>query len=143
MAKKIASVFRLVVEAGKANPSPPTGPALGQRGINIMAFCKEFNERTKNEVPGTPLPADITLYVDKTFSFEVRKPPVSYLIKNHLNIKSGAQLPGRTAVGEITEEGLRAVAEAKMQDLNAASVEAAMRIVAGSARSMGILVKSS
>ncbi|MCY4414634.1 MAG: 50S ribosomal protein L11 [Alphaproteobacteria bacterium] len=139
--KKVVSTFRLVVEAGKANPSPPTGPALGQRGINIMAFCKEFNDRTKGEAPGSPIPADITLYADKSFSFVLRKPPMSYFIKQHMKVKSGSSLPGRVSVGEITQDGLRAIAEQKMDDLNALSVEMAMKIVAGSARSMGIQVK--
>ena len=142
MGKKVTAEFRLVVGAGKASPSSKAGPALGQRGVNIMAFCKEFNERTKDSPPGSPIPTDITVYADKTFSFVTRKPPVSYLIKSHLKIDAGAQLPGRAVVGEITEDGLRAVAELKMQDLNAPTVEAAMRIVAGSARSMGVAVKS-
>ena len=141
MSKKIAVQFRLVIEAGKATPSSKAGPALGQRGVNIMAFCKEFNERTKDDVQGAPVPTDITLYADKSFTFVTRKPPMSYLIKTHLKLSSGAQLPGRTFVGEITQDGLRAVAEEKMADLNAATVEGAMSIVAGSARSMGILVK--
>lgn len=139
--KKVSSVFRLVVAAGKANPSPPTGPALGQRGVNIMAFCKEFNDRTKTEEPGAPIPVDITLYADKSFSFVLRKPPMSYFIKQKVKIKSGSALPGRVSVAVMTSDDLREIAEKKMSDLNAASIEAAMKIVAGSAQSMGIQVK--
>ncbi len=138
--KKVTDVFRLVIEAGKANPSPPVGPALGQRGINIMAFCKEFNDRTSKEAPGTLIPADITSYADKTFSFVLRRPPMSFLIKRQLNLKSGSQVPGRDWVAEMSEDDLKAVAQDKMADLNTTSIEAAMRIVAGSAASMGIKV---
>ncbi|MGG7568402.1 50S ribosomal protein L11 [Rhodovulum sp. DZ06] len=141
MAKKIIGSLKLQVPAGKANPSPPIGPALGQRGINIMGFCKEFNAATQGMEPGAPCPTIITYYQDKSFTFVVKTPPASFLIKKAAKLKSGANNPGRETVGSITVKQLREIAEVKMPDLNANDVEAAMQIVLGSARSMGVEVK--
>lgn len=141
MAKKIIGSLKLQVPAGKANPSPPIGPALGQRGINIMGFCKEFNAATQGMEPGAPCPTIITYYQDKSFTFVVKTPPASFLIKKAAKLKSGAKLTGRETVGSITRKQLREIAEVKMPDLNANDVEAAMQIILGSARSMGIEVK--
>ena len=127
--------------AGKANPSPPIGPALGQRGINIMEFCKQFNARSQEIEPGAPCPTIITYYADKSFTFEIKTPPASYLLKKAAKVTSGAKTPGRATAGTVTVKQVREIAEAKMKDLNANSVEAAMKIIAGSARSMGIEVK--
>ena len=141
MAKKVMGSLKLQVPAGKANPSPPIGPALGQRGINIMGFCKEFNARTQQMEPGAPCPTVITYYADKSFIFEIKTPPASHFLKKAANLKSGSKTPGRAAAGTVTVAQVREIAEAKMKDLNANSVEAAMKIILGSARSMGIEVK--
>ena len=141
MAKKVIGSLKLQVPAGKANPSPPIGPALGQRGINIMGFCKEFNAATQGMEPGAPCPTIITYYQDKSFTFVVKTPPASFLIKKAAKLKSGATNPGRETAGSITVKQLREIAEVKMPDLNANDIEAAMQIVLGSARSMGVEVK--
>ena len=141
MAKKIAGTMKLQVPAGQANPSPPVGPALGQRGINIMEFCKAFNAKTADMEPGAPCPTVITYYQDKSFSMDIKTPPASYYLKKAAKVKSGANTPSREIVGSVTSKQLREIAEAKMKDLNANSVEAAMQIIMGSARSMGIEVK--
>ncbi len=141
MAKKILGYIKLQVPAGSATPSPPIGPALGQRGVNIMGFCKEFNARTEKEAKGTPLPTVITVYQDKSFTFVTKTPPASFFIKQALGIKSGSKLPGRDSAGTITRAQLREIAEKKMKDLNAIDVEAASRIIEGSARSMGLQIE--
>lgn len=141
MAKKIIGSLKLQVPAGKANPSPPIGPALGQRGINIMAFCKEFNASTQGMEVGAPCPTVITYYQDKSFTFVIKTPPASYFLKKAASLKSGSNKPGRETAGSVTVKQVREIAEAKMQDLNANDVEAAMQIILGSARSMGIEVK--
>jgi large subunit ribosomal protein L11 len=141
MAKKLIGSMKLQVKAGQANPSPPVGPALGQRGINIMEFCKAFNAKTADMEPGAPCPTVITYYQDKSFTMEIKTPPASYYLKKAAKLKSGAKLPSRETVGTVTQKQLREIAEAKMKDLNANSVEAAMKIIMGSARSMGIEVK--
>jgi large subunit ribosomal protein L11 len=141
MAKKVAGKLKLQVNAGKANPSPPIGPALGQRGINIMEFCKAFNARTQEMEVGQPTPVIITYYTDKSFTMELKTPPASYLLKKAAGLKSASKTPGKTSAGSVTVAQLREIATAKMKDLNANDVEAAMLIIAGSARSMGIEVK--
>lgn len=141
MAKKVVGTLKLQVPAGAANPSPPVGPALGQRGINIMEFCKAFNAKTADMENGAPCPTVITYYADKSFSMEIKTPPASYYIKKAAKLKSGSTAPGRTVAGSITGKQVREIAEAKMKDLNATSIEGAMLIIAGSARSMGIEVK--
>ena len=140
MAKKIAGFLKLQVPAGAANPSPPIGPALGQRGLNIMAFCKDFNAKTSQMEKGSPIPVVITIYGDKSFTFEMRTPPVSYFIKKAAKLESGSKAPGRDKAGKITKAQVKEIAEQKMKDLNCDSVESAMRMVEGSARSMGIEV---
>ena len=140
MAKKIAGYLKLQVPAGAANPSPPIGPALGQRGLNIMAFCKDFNAKTSQLKKGSPIPVVITIYQDKSFTFEMRTPPVSYFIKKAAKLESGSKAPGRDKAGKITKAQVKEIAEKKMADLNCDTVEAAMRMVEGSARSMGIEV---
>jgi len=140
MAKKIAGYLKLQVPAGAANPSPPIGPALGQRGLNIMAFCKDFNAKTSQLEKGSPIPVVITIYGDKSFTFEMRTPPVSYFIKKAAKLESGSKAPGRDKAGTITKQQVKEIAEKKMADLNCDSVEAAMAMVEGSARSMGIEV---
>ena len=140
MAKKVTGFLKLQVPAGAANPSPPIGPALGQRGLNIMAFCKDFNAKTSQMEKGSPIPVVITIYQDKSFTFEMRTPPVSYFIKKAAKLESGSKTPGRDKAGKITKEQVKEIAEKKMNDLNCDSVEAAMRMVEGSARSMGIEV---
>ncbi len=141
MAKKVIGQLKLQVPAGQANPSPPVGPALGQRGINIMEFCKGFNAKTQEMEQGAPCPTIITYYQDKSFSMEIKTPPASYYIKKAAKLKSGSNTPGKTVAGSITGKQVREIAEAKMKDLNATSIEGAMLIIAGSARSMGVEVK--
>jgi large subunit ribosomal protein L11 len=140
VAKKVAGFLKLQVPAGAANPSPPIGPALGQRGLNIMAFCKDFNAKTSQLEKGSPIPVVITIYQDKSFTFEMRTPPVSYFIKKAAKLESGSKTPGRDKAGKITQAQVKEIAEKKMNDLNCSTVEAAMRMVEGSARSMGIEV---
>lgn len=140
MAKKISGYIKLQVAAGKANPSPPIGPALGQRGLNIMEFCKAFNALTQKQEPGMPIPVVITVYSDKTFTFVTKTPPNSYFLKKAANLKSGSTEPGRQKVGKITKAQIREIAEIKMPDLNANDIEAASRMLEGSARSMGLEV---
>jgi large subunit ribosomal protein L11 len=141
MAKKITGYIKLQVPAGSATPSPPIGPALGQRGLNIMEFCKAFNAATQELEKGSPIPTVITAYADKSFTFEMKQPPVTYFIKKALNLKSGSKLPGKDSAGTITQAQLRDIAEKKMKDLNADDVDTAMTMIAGSARSMGIQVE--
>ena len=141
MAKKVMGQLKLQVPAGQANPPPPVGPALGQRGINIMEFCKGFNAKTQDMEQGAPCPTIITYYQDKSFSMEIKTPPASYYLKKAAKLKSGAKTPSRETVGSVTTKQLREIAEAKMVDLNANDIEAAMKIILGSARSMGIEVK--
>jgi large subunit ribosomal protein L11 len=141
MAKKIAGKMKLQVPAGKANPSPPVGPALGQRGINIMEFCKAFNAKTQELEAGAPCPTVITYYQDKSFTMEIKTPPASYYLKKAAKVASGAKTPSREVVGTVSSKQVREIAEAKMKDLNATTIEAAMKIILGSARSMGIEVK--
>ena len=140
MAKKITGYIKLQVPAGAANPSPPIGPALGQRGVNIMEFCKAFNAQTGGETPGTPLPTVITVYADRSFSFETKTPPASFLIKKAANLKSGSKEPGKQSAGRIKRSAVRAIAETKMKDLNANDLDAATKIIEGSARAMGLSV---
>ena len=140
MAKEISGYLKLQIQGGKANPAPPVGPALGQRGINIMEFCKAFNDKTKDFM-GQPVPVIITIYKDKKFDFIIKTPPASYLIKEAMKLKSGSKEPGRLSAGVITEEQLKKIAEAKMKDLSAFDIDQAIKIIAGSARSMGIQVK--
>jgi large subunit ribosomal protein L11 len=141
MAKKIVGYVKLQVAAGSATPSPPIGPALGQRGLNIMEFCKAFNAATQEMEKGSPIPVVITAYADKSFTFEMKQPPVTYFIKKAVNLKSGSKLPGKESAGTITVAQLREIAEKKMKDLNADNVDAAVSMIAGSARSMGIQVE--
>ena len=141
MAKKIVGFIKLQVPAGKANPSPPIGPALGQRGLNIMEFCKAFNAQTQKVEPGLPLPVVITAYADKSFTFIIKTPPVTVLIKKAAGLDKGSPRPHTDKVGKITRQQVEEIAKAKMPDLNATDLDAAMRIVAGSARSMGIVVE--
>ena len=140
MAKKITGYIKLQVPAGQANPSPPIGPALGQAGLNIMGFCKSFNAQTQNQEQGVPTPTVITVYADRTFSFVTKTPPASYFIKQAARLQKGSQTPGRSAAGAVTMKQLREIAERKMDDLNTNDVEAACRMLVGSARSMGIQV---
>ena len=141
MAKEIIGMIKLQVPAGAANPSPPVGPALGQKGLNIMEFCKAFNAKTQEMEKNTPVPVIITAYEDRTFTFVTKTPPASYYIKKELGLKKGNSLTGRgTFVGEINREQMEKIAEAKMVDLNAGSMDAAVEIIAGSARSMGVKV---
>jgi large subunit ribosomal protein L11 len=140
MAKKILGYIKLQVPAGSATPSPPIGPALGQRGVNIMGFCKEFNARTENVDKGTPLPTVITVYQDKSFTFVTKTPPATFFLKKVTGLKSGAKLTGRETVGQVTRAQLRDIAELKMKDLNANDIEAAAKIIEGSARAMGLKI---
>ncbi len=137
--KEVVNVIKLQIEAGKATPAPPVGPALGSSGVNIMQFVKEFNDRTANQ-PGMTIPVVISVYKDKSFSFITKVPPVAVLIKKALKIEKGSGKPNTEKVAKITKEQVKAIAEQKMEDLNAASVEAAMKMVAGTARSMGVVV---
>ena len=140
MAKKITGYIKLQVPAGSANPSPPIGPALGQRGLNIMEFCKAFNARTAQMEKGSPIPVVITAFQDRSFTFELKLSPVSFFLKKAAGIKSGSKTPGRGTVGRVTRDQVREIAEKKIVDLNCSSVEAAMSMVEGSARSMGLEV---
>lgn len=139
MAQKVTGFIKLQIPAGKATPAPPVGPALGQHGVNIMQFTKEFNERTKNDV-GLVIPVVITVYADRSFSFITKTPPAAVLIKKECGIESGSGVPNKTKVANITREQVRKIAEIKMPDLNAADIDAAMSMIAGTARSMGIVV---
>jgi large subunit ribosomal protein L11 len=140
MAKKITGYIKLQVPAGKANPSPPIGPALGQRGLNIMEFCKAFNAKTQEMEPGMPIPVVITVYGDRTFSFVTKTPPNSYFLMKEAGIKKGTQTPGTATVGSITMDQIRKIAATKLVDMNANDVDAAARMLVGSARSMGLEV---
>ncbi len=140
MAKKIGGFIKLQIPAGQANPSPPVGPALGQRGLSIMEFCKAFNAQTQNMEPGTPVPVVITAYSDRSFSFVMKLPPVSHFLKRAAQIEKGCGTPGRETEGQVTLKQVREIAEKKMADLNANDLQAAMRTVMGSARSMGMEV---
>jgi len=140
LAKKVAGFLKLQVPAGAATPSPPIGPALGQRGINIMEFCKAFNAQTQDKEKGSPIPVVITYYQDKSFTFQMKTPPVSYFLKKAASLQKGGQTPGRSVAGSVSRAKVREIAENKMQDLNAVDIEAAMRMVEGSARSMGLQV---
>lgn len=138
MAKKIEGYINLQVPAGQANPSPPIGPALGQRGVNIMEFCKSFNAKTKDMEQGTPLPVKITVYSDRSFTYELRTPPASYFLKKAAGVTSGSKEAGRTVAGKVTMAQIREIAKLKLVDLNTDDIEAAARTIAGSARSMGL-----
>ncbi|MDR0983598.1 MAG: 50S ribosomal protein L11 [Ruminococcus sp.] len=140
MAQKVVGFIKLQIPAGKATPAPPVGPALGQHGVNIMAFTKDFNERTKNDI-GLIIPVVITVYSDRSFTFITKTPPAAVLIKKAIGLDSGSGVPNKTKVGKITQAQIRTIAETKMPDLNAASVETAMSMIAGTARSMGVVVE--
>ncbi len=139
MAKKVVSLIKLAITAGKANPSPPIGPALGQHGVNIMAFCKEYNAKTADQA-GTVVPVEISVYEDRSFTFVLKTPPASVLIKKAAGVEKGSSEPNRNKVGSITQAQLQEIAQTKMPDLNANDIEAAMKIVAGTARNMGIKI---
>jgi len=141
MAKKVTGFLKLQVPAGAANPSPPIGPALGQRGLNIMEFCKAFNAQTQKIEKNTPIPVIITTYQDRSFTFEMKTPPVSFFLKKAAKLDSGSKTPGRESVGQVSKAQVREIAQQKMKDLNCATIEAAMKMIEGSARSMGIAVK--
>ena len=138
MAKKITGYIKLQVPAGAANPSPPIGPALGQRGVNIMEFCKAFNAKTQEMEKGMPIPTVITVFADRSFTFDTKTPPASFLIKRAANLKSGSATPGKGSIGKIARSKLREIAELKMKDLNANDLDAAAKIIEGSARAMGL-----
>jgi large subunit ribosomal protein L11 len=140
MAKKVTGIIKLQLPAGKATPAPPVGPALGQHGVNIMGFCKEYNAKTANQA-GLVIPVVITVYQDRSFSFILKTPPAAVLIKKELGLDSGSGVPNRTKVGKLTKEQIRKIAELKMPDLNAASIESAISMIAGTARSMGVTVE--
>ena len=140
MAKKITGYIKLQVAAGSANPSPPIGPALGQRGLNIMEFCKAFNAQTQNLEPGMPIPVVITAYADRSFTFITKTPPASYFLRRAAGLEKGSQTPGKGFVGKVTMKQVREIAQKKMKDLNAKDLEGAARMIAGSARSMGLEV---
>ena len=140
MAKKITGYLKLQVSAGSANPSPPIGPALGQRGLNIMQFCKDFNAASQDMEKGSPVPVVLTIYADRTFSFEMKTAPVSHFLKKAAGLTKGSQTPGKGSAGRVSREQVRSIAEQKLKDLNARDVDAAMRMVEGSARSMGLEV---
>ena len=141
MAKKIEGYLKLQVPAGTASPSPPIGPALGQRGLNIMEFCKAFNAASQEMEKGAPVPVTITIFQDKSFTFKMKTPPASYLLKKAANLKSGSTEPGRSIAGSVTKDQVKEIAEVKMKDLNANTIDQAMLIIEGSARSMGLEVK--
>jgi large subunit ribosomal protein L11 len=141
MAKKITGYINLQVPAGAANPSPPIGPALGQRGLNIQDFCKQFNAQSQSMEKGTPIPVTITVFADRSFAFEMKTPPASFFIKKAAKLESGSKTPGREKIAAVTREQVKEIAEKKMKDLNCDSIEAAMRMIEGSARSMGIEVR--
>ena len=141
MAKKITGYVKLQVPAGSANPAPPIGPALGQRGLNIMEFCKAFNAQTQQLEKGSPIPVVITIYADRSFTFEMRTPPVSYFLKKAAKVDKGAKATGRDKAGVVTRDQVKEIAEKKMKDLNCDTVESAMRMIEGSAKSMGIEVR--
>jgi large subunit ribosomal protein L11 len=140
MAKKVVGYIKLQVPAGKANPSPPIGPALGQRGLNIMEFCKAFNAATQSLEPGMPIPVVITAYADRTFTFVTKTPPATYFLRRAAGIEKGGATPGRTTQGRVTMAQIREIAQTKMQDLNANDLDSAARMIAGSARSIGLQV---
>ena len=140
MAKKVTGFLKLQVPAGAANPAPPIGPALGQRGLNIMEFCKAFNAQTAKMEKNVPIPVVITTYQDRSFTFEMKTPPVSYFLKKAAGLQSGSKTPGRDKVGKVTKKQVKEIAEQKMKDLNASDVDAAMKMIEGSARSMGLEV---
>ena len=140
MAKKVTGMIKLQLQAGKATPAPPVGPALGQHGVNIMGFCKEFNAKTANQA-GLIIPVVITVYQDRSFSFILKTPPAAVLIKKELGLESGSGVPNRTKVGKLTKDQVRKIAEMKMPDLNAATIETAMSMIEGSARSMGVTIE--
>jgi large subunit ribosomal protein L11 len=140
MAKKVTGFLKLQVPAGAANPSPPIGPALGQRGLNIMEFCKAFNAQTSKIEKNTPIPVVITTYQDRSFTFEMKTPPVSYFLKKAAKLESGSKTPGRDIVGKVTKAQIDEIAKEKMKDLNCDTIEAAAKMIAGSARSMGLTV---
>ena len=141
MAKKIDGYLKLQVPAGQANPSPPIGPALGQRGVNIMEFCKAFNAKTQKMEPGQPCPTILTIYADKSFTFVIKTPPASFFLKKAAGLKSGGAEPGRAVAGSVTRAQVKEIAEAKMVDLSANDIDAAMLLIEGSARSIGLEVK--
>jgi large subunit ribosomal protein L11 len=143
VAKKVIGFIKLQIPAGKANPSPPVGPALGQRGLNIMEFCKAFNAKTQSYEPGLPLPVVITAFADKSFTFIIKTPPASVLIKKALKLEKGSSTPHTDKVGKLTRSQVEEIAKAKMEDLNAGDMAAAVKIIAGSARSMGLEVEES
>ena len=140
MAKETSGFIKLQIKGGQANPAPPVGPALGQRGVNIMEFCKAFNDKTKS-MAGKPVPVEITVYKDKKFDFKIKSPPASFYIKEAVKLKGGSKEPGRNIVASISKKQLESIAKEKMSDLNAHDIEEAIKIIAGSARSMGIEVK--
>ncbi|MFN8673776.1 MAG: 50S ribosomal protein L11 [Candidatus Sericytochromatia bacterium] len=140
-AKKVVAIVKLQLNAGKANPAPPVGPALGQHGVNIMGFCKEYNAQTSSQV-GTVIPVEISIYEDRSFTFVLKTPPASVLIKKAIGIDRGSAVPNKTKVGKLSQKQLKDIAESKMKDLNATTVEAAMQMIAGTARSMGVTVES-
>lgn len=139
MAKKVVAMIKLALPAGKANPAPPVGPALGQHGVNIMAFCKEYNAKTQDQ-PGMIIPVEISVFEDRSFTFILKTPPASVLIKKAVGIESGSKEPNRNKVAKLTQAQLREIAQTKMPDLNANDIEAAMKIIAGTARNMGVLI---
>lgn len=139
MAKKVVAMIKLALPAGKANPAPPVGPALGQHGVNIMAFCKEYNAKTSNQ-PGMIIPVEISVFEDRSFTFILKTPPASVLIKKAAGIERGSKEPNRNKVAQLTKAQLQEIAQTKMQDLNANDIEAAMKIIAGTARNMGVTV---
>jgi large subunit ribosomal protein L11 len=142
MAKKVMTIVKLQIPAGQANPAPPVGPALGQHGVNIMEFCKAFNAQTSQSIPGRITPVEITIFEDRSFTFITKTPPAAVLIKEQINLDKGSGEPNRNKVGKLTQAQLREVAETKMPDLTANDVEAAMKIIAGTARSMGVEVEA-